>query len=85
MVKNGITHAHLGPIWYNSEPSEVPYSLVCCPGLFLPLLTSILLYKRLIAIKSESKQTIAKIIGFKKIEPNTEGGASSMLRWGMKR
>ena len=25
MVK-GITHAHLGPIWYHSEPSDVPYS-----------------------------------------------------------
>ena len=23
---NGVTHAHLGPIWYNSEPSDVPYS-----------------------------------------------------------
>ena len=25
MVK-GVTHAHLGPIWYHSEPSDVPYS-----------------------------------------------------------
>ena len=22
----GVTHAHLGPIWYHSEPSNVPYS-----------------------------------------------------------
>ena len=21
-----VTHAHLGPIWYYSEPSDVPYS-----------------------------------------------------------
>ena len=21
-----VTHAHLGPIWYHSEPSDVPYS-----------------------------------------------------------
>ena len=26
MIK-GVTHAHLGPIWYHSEPSDVPYSL----------------------------------------------------------
>ena len=25
MIK-GVTHAHLGPIWYHSEPSEVTYS-----------------------------------------------------------
>ena len=25
MIK-GVTHAHLGPIWCHSEPSEVPYS-----------------------------------------------------------
>jgi hypothetical protein len=24
MIK-GVTHAHLGPIWYHSEPSDVPY------------------------------------------------------------
>ena len=23
---NGVTHAHLGQIWYHSEPSDVPYS-----------------------------------------------------------
>ena len=23
---NGVTHAHLGPIWYHIEPSDVPYS-----------------------------------------------------------
>ena len=22
----GVTHAHLRPIWYHSEPSDVPYS-----------------------------------------------------------
>ena len=22
----GVTHAHLGPIWYHSEPLNVPYS-----------------------------------------------------------
>ena len=22
----GVTHVHLGPIWYHSEPSDVPYS-----------------------------------------------------------
>ena len=22
----GVTHANLGPIWYHSEPSNVPYS-----------------------------------------------------------
>ena len=21
-----LTHAHFGPIWYHSEPSDVPYS-----------------------------------------------------------
>ena len=21
----GVTHAYLGPIWYHSEPSDVPY------------------------------------------------------------
>ena len=21
----GVTHAHLGPIWYHSEPSDIPY------------------------------------------------------------
>ena len=25
MIKR-VTHAHLGPIWYHSEPSDVPYS-----------------------------------------------------------
>ena len=25
MIK-GVTHAHLGPIWYHKEPSDVPYS-----------------------------------------------------------
>ena len=25
MIK-GVTHAHLGPIWYHFEPSDVPYS-----------------------------------------------------------
>ena len=25
MIK-GVTHAHLGPIWYHSEPANVPYS-----------------------------------------------------------
>ena len=25
MIK-GVSHAHLGPIWYHSEPSDVPYS-----------------------------------------------------------
>ena len=24
-MNKGITHAHLGPIWYHSEPSDVPY------------------------------------------------------------
>ena len=24
MIK-GVTHAHLGPIWYHSEPSDFPY------------------------------------------------------------
>ena len=32
MIK-GVTHAHLGPIWYHSEPSDVPYS----PNQFLAL------------------------------------------------
>ena len=27
----GVTHIHLGPIWYHSEPSDVPY----CPNQFL--------------------------------------------------
>ena len=30
MIK-GVTHVHLGPIWYHSEPSDVPY----CPNQFL--------------------------------------------------
>ena len=25
MIK-GLTHVHFGPIWYHSEPSDVPYS-----------------------------------------------------------
>ena len=25
MIK-GVTHAHLGPIWFYSEPSDVPYA-----------------------------------------------------------
>ena len=25
MIKS-VTHAHLGPIWYHTEPSDVPYS-----------------------------------------------------------
>ena len=25
-MMKGVTHAHLGPIWYHSEPSDVPYS-----------------------------------------------------------
>ena len=25
MIK-GVTHTHLGPIWYQTEPSDVPYS-----------------------------------------------------------
>ena len=25
MIK-GVTHAHLGPIWYHSEPSGVPHT-----------------------------------------------------------
>ena len=32
MIK-GVTHAHLGTIWNNSEPSDVPYS----PNQFLAL------------------------------------------------
>ena len=32
MIK-GVTHAHLGTIWYHSEPSDVPYS----PNQFLAL------------------------------------------------
>ena len=26
MIK-GVNHAHLGPIWHHSEPSDIPYSL----------------------------------------------------------
>ena len=36
MIK-GATHAHLGPIWYHSEPSDIPYVFpkpVSCLGLF---------------------------------------------------
>ena len=29
----GVTHAHLGPIWYHSKPSDGPYS----PNQFLGL------------------------------------------------
>ena len=25
MIK-GVSHAHLGPIWYHLEPSDIPYS-----------------------------------------------------------
>ena len=25
MIK-GVTHAHLGPIWYHAEPLDFPYS-----------------------------------------------------------
>ena len=41
MIK-GITHAHIGTIWYHSEPSDVPYSLNQFLGwdFFLPLLTA---------------------------------------------
>ena len=39
MIKR-VTHAHLGPIWYLAEPSDVTYSPkpVSWLGLFLPLL-----------------------------------------------
>ena len=26
LMINVVTHAHLGPIWYHPEPSDVPYS-----------------------------------------------------------
>ena len=32
MIK-GVMHSHLGPIWYHSEPSDIPYS----PNQFLAL------------------------------------------------
>ena len=25
-IVKGVTHAHLVPIWYDSEPSDIPYS-----------------------------------------------------------
>ena len=25
MIK-GVIHDHLGPVWYHSEPSDIPYS-----------------------------------------------------------
>jgi hypothetical protein len=39
MIK-GITHAHLGPIWYHSEPSDVPYfpNQFLALGFFCPFL-----------------------------------------------
>ena len=45
MIK-GVSHAHLGPIWYHSEPSEVPYFLNQFLGrdFFLPFLTANWLY-----------------------------------------
>ena len=33
LLIKGVTHAHLGPIWYHSEPSDIPYS----PNQFLAL------------------------------------------------
>ena len=33
IIKGSVTHAHLGQIWYHSEPSDVPYS----PNQFLAL------------------------------------------------
>ena len=32
MIK-GVTHTHIGPFWYHSEPSNVPY----CPNQLLAL------------------------------------------------
>ena len=34
----GVTHAHLAPIWYHSEPSNVPYYTRQCLGWDLCLL-----------------------------------------------
>ncbi len=41
MIKE-VTHAHLGLIWYHSEPSNIPYFLNQFLGwdFFLPLLTA---------------------------------------------
>ena len=41
MIK-GVTHAHLGPIWYHSKPSDIPYSPNQFLGwdFFLPLFTT---------------------------------------------
>ena len=41
MIK-AVTHTHLGPMWYHSEPSDIPYSPNQFLGwdFFLPFLTT---------------------------------------------
>ena len=50
MIK-GVIQAHLEPIWYHSEPSDVPYSPNQFLGLdfFLPVFTS----RRLLLLQIE--------------------------------
>ena len=66
MIK-GVPHAHLGPIWYHSEPSEIHY----CPikpvswlGHFLLLLTArrlqLLNCKLIFAIKLSMERRMSK-------------------------
>ena len=39
LILNAHAHAHLGPIWYHSEPSDVPRPVIG-HELFLPFLTA---------------------------------------------
>ena len=36
-MNNGVIHAHLGPIWYHTEPLDVPYGLFPKPVSWLGL------------------------------------------------
>ena len=58
MIK-GVTHAHLGPIWYHSEPSDVPYS----PNQFLDLDFFVASYSK-IALVSQSVWSKKDMINF---------------------
>ena len=64
MIKD-VTHAHLGPIWYLSEPSDVPYSPNQYFGwdFFLPFLTvtGSIINVRLFPEKLEFQKLVAKL------------------------
>ena len=69
-MKKGVTHAHLEPIWYHSEPSDVPYSPnqflaldFFCHFLLLYCFTALLLYCLLGIYNFEKKGSLVLIHG----------------------